>query len=387
MASRKMPCVMQGYPWLPGENPLGDGYNFTVEVPEGTEASLLLYYKNAKTPSMEIPFQENNRTGEVCSVFLKDFSPEAYEYNYRIDGKVVQDVYAFRILGRDHFGKKNEPKEEHKVRCALLTQKAYDWEEDQAPGIPYEDLILYKVHVRGYTKQCKNMVKKKGTFSGLEEMIPYWKELGVNAIELMPAYEFEELATPVENSGMITEKRAEDKVNFWGYGPGYYFAPKASYCASKEPEREVRDFVKALHKAGMECIMEMYFPETTNPAVALRAVQFWRLYYHVDGFHLSGAGAPVDMIARDPLLYGTKIFALGFSGELLRKGGGQKKRALAEYNPGFLQDMRRFLKSDEEMVSAAAYRIRRNPESHAVINYMANQDGFTLNDAVTYTYK
>lgn len=385
MASRKKPCVMQGYPWFPGGNPFKDGYNFAVEVPEGARASLLLYHKKAKTPSMEIPFQEEDKVGDVCAVFLKDFSPEEYEYNYQINGVVVQDPYAYRIYGRDHFGQEIE--EEHRIRCGLPSSKEYDWEEDTHPLLSYEEMILYKVHVRGYTKQCKNMVKKKGTFAGLIEMIPYWKELGVNAIELMPAYEFEERALPKKNNGMITEKRTVDKVNFWGYVPGFYFAPKASYCAGKEPENEVRDLIKALHRAGMECIMEMYFPETVNPSVALKAVQFWKLYYHVDGFHLMGDGAPVDLIVRDPLLHGTKLFAGGFSPDLIRKRGERNHRNLAEYHPGFLQDMRRFLKSDEDTVPGAAYRIKRNPQDFAVVNYMASQDGFTLADTVTYTYK
>ena len=104
MPSPKKPCVLQGYPWFPGGNRFKDGYNFAVEVPKDAQASLLLYHKKAKTPSMEIPFQEKDRIGDVCAVFLKDFSPEEYEYNYRINGEVVQDTYAYRIYGRDHFG-------------------------------------------------------------------------------------------------------------------------------------------------------------------------------------------------------------------------------------------------------------------------------------------
>ena len=123
-------------------------------------------------------------------------------------------------------------------------------------------------------------------------MIPYWKELRVNAIELMPAYEFCEIPSSGKTKGMISEKRQEGKVNYWGYVSGFYFAPKRSYCATKEPEKEFRDMVKAMHQAGIQCIMEFYFPKEVNPLLALKAACFWKCYYHVDGFHFVGDGVP-----------------------------------------------------------------------------------------------
>lgn len=221
----------------------------------------------------------------------------------------MQDPFAHGICGREQFGIRGNGENENQIRCTFLTEKEYDWEEDRFPEIPYRDLILYKVHVRGYTKQQKLSQKRRGTFSGLKEMIPYWKELGINAVELMPAYEFMEL--PYSNgkqSHMITEKRSQDRINYWGYVKGFYFAPKRSYCATKEPENEFRDLVKALHQAGMECIMELYFPGGTNPLTALRAAWFWRDYYHVDGFHFMGDGVPTELLAGDHILYGTKSF-------------------------------------------------------------------------------
>lgn len=121
--------------------------------------------------------------------------------------------------------------------------------------------------------------------------------------------------------------------------------------------------------------------------MALRAVQFWKQNYHVDGFHILGKGAPLDLIMKDGLLAGTKIMAEGMDTAALYKNRRPGKRCFAEYNLGFLQDMRRFLKSDEDMVPAVQYRIRHNPDDHGVINYITCQDGFTLNDLVSYNYK
>lgn len=381
MASQNKSRIGQGYPLLPGANKMAEGYNFAVEVPDGAEASLVLYYKGAKVPTREISFTSEDRLGKVRSLMVAGIKAKEYEYNFRIDGRIVQDPCAYSIRGREHFGAAMDAEDEHRIRCGFLPENSYDWEGDCAPSIPYEEMILYKIHVRGYTKQYKLPAKEKGTFRGLIGMIPYWQSLGINAVELMPAYEFMEIPPIEQKTGLISEKRSEGRVNYWGYLPGYYFAPKRSYCATKEPEREFKDMVKALHQAGIECIMELYFPKETRPLVALRTVLFWKLYYHVDGFHLLGDGAPVELLRREVLLSDTKIMAAGFPAE------DTGNRNLAEYHMGFLQDMRRFLKSDEGMLKAAEYHIRRNPKTHAVVNYMACQDGFTLYDAVTYNYK
>ena len=196
-----------------------------------------------------------------------------------------------------------------------------------------------------------------------------------------------EVVPPKEPDGLVSQKGKKDEVNYWGYGNGLYFAPKSAYCATRDPHREFCDMIRAFHKAGIGCIMEMYFPAEVNPLMVLRAVQFWKQNYHVDGFHILGEGAPLDLIMKDGLLAGTKIMAEGMDTAALYKNRRPGKRCFAEYNLGFLQDMRRFLKSDEDMVPAVQYRIRHNPDDHGVINYITCQDGFTLNDLVSYNYK
>lgn len=379
MEKRDRIVIRNGNPVMLGANRNNEGMNFAAEVLPGSEASLVLYQKGSVVPSREIPFTE--RTGKICTLLVSGLNTKKYEYNFRIDGKIIQDPFAYGICGREQFGVPGNGEKGDQIRCTFLTEKEYDWEEDQFPDIPYRDLILYKVHVRGYTKQQKIAQKRRGTFCGLKDMIPYWKELGVNAVVLMPAYEFMELPDPDGESGhMITENRNCERVNYWGYVKGFYFAPKRSYCATREPENEFRNLVKALHKAGMECMMELYFSGGTSPLTALRAAWFWRNYYHVDGFHFMGDGVPVELLAGDPILYGAKKLFQNLS-------VSAEDEMSAECTEAFQKDMRRYLKSDEGMLPATEYHIRHIRNAGGTVHYMASQDGFTLYDAVSYNYR
>lgn len=384
--ARKKEVIMSGNPLLPGVTKAAEGYNFTVQVPMDEEASLLLYKKKGKVPAKEISLTGEYRCGEICSVLIPDFQGEKYEYNYRIGGKVVQDIYARRICGRDIFGQRSTENDEHKIRCGCLTEEAYDWKGDKPLKTPYEETILYKIHVRGYTKQAKMPAKLRGTFAGLKEMIPYWKELGITAVELMPAYDFAEVIAPEKLTDLVQEKKENKNVNYWGYLPGFYFAPKKSYCATDTPENEMRDLVKALHQAGIECIMEMYFPKDTNPMLVLEVLHFWKMFYHVDGFHLIGEGVPKEVLLQDGILKDTKLMTDWFSEEDLSKVSKGKK-VLADYNLAFLQSMRSFLKSDAGVSGLAAEALRKNFEKKTTVNYMASHDGFTMNDMVSYNVK
>lgn len=230
MEKRNRICACKGDPITPGVSRTNAGINFAVEIPCGIFASLVLYRKGAAVPEVELPFTEEYRTGRMCAMQVSGLKTEKYEYNFRIDGKIMQDPFARVIRGREKFGAP-VAEDEHAVRCAFPSDKEYDWQEDTAPKIPYNEMILYKIHVRGYTKQAKIPLRKRGTFAGLVEMIPYWKELGINAIELMPAYEFQECALKETEGGMAVRSKRDDRVNYWGYAQGFYFAPKASYLS------------------------------------------------------------------------------------------------------------------------------------------------------------
>lgn len=381
--------IKAGIPGILGVSKRNGGYNFAVEVPYGKEASLLLYKKGSSVPAEEIPLTQECRTGDVASVFLPGFSPRGYEYNYKIDGAVVQDPWARRISGRKNFGEEIDPEDIHKVRCGFWEAQESDFAEEKGPDIPYEDLILYKVHVRGYTRSPKSKGRCRGTFRGLMDQIPYWKELGINAVELMPAYEFCEAprAAVLKNGSMVRAKQGQQKINFWGYTDGFYFAPKAAYASSANPNKEFQELVSALHQAGMELIMEFYFSQKTAPAMVLDVLRFWKTAYHVDGFHLMGEGVWADLVLRDALLRRTKLIVEGFNSSYVYPQGVPAYKNAAVSHFGFEQTMRRFLKSDEDMLAPAVSLIKENPDTHGVIHYMASQDGFTMMDMVSYDYR
>ena len=387
--SRKMKTE-KGLALVPGANPLADGCNFAVEVPEDSRAiSDSLQKEISKNLMWRFLLQKKTEPEMYMQCIFRIFNLKEYEYNFLINGKVYTDSLCVQDSGTGTLWCRGEYESAQSQGEDFLKKKLLTGRTTKNPAIPYHEMILYKLHVRGYTKANRTITGTKGTFQALEEMIPYWKELGINTIELMPAYEFMESGTckNSESEKMVSEKHTQGRVNFWGYMYGYYFAPKRSYCATDDPEKEFKTFIKKLHQAGIACIMEMYFPRECNPVTALRALQFWKLYYHVDGFHVLGEGVSAKLLMHDGVLSDTRLMFHDFDESQIRKKKKPEDKCIAQYNPGFLQDMRRFLKSDEDMVSAAAYHIRRNPNTYAVINYMACQDGFTMNDMVTYNYR
>lgn len=375
--------ILQG----PGVRKLGEDTCFTVAVPDKKTCSLLLYRKGRKEPEAAISMEGSGQYGDLRSVLVKDLPADRYEYNYEIDGQVVTDPYACRIAGRESFGK---PVKEEVLR-GRICPGVFDWEGDRPLRLPYEEIVAYAAHVRGFTKHGTSRVKAKGTFAGLKEKIPYLKELGINQLELMPIYEFSELAS-VDSPAL--KKYApldggEARINYWGYSPkAYYFAPKASYAASDNPVQELKELIRELHKNGIEIILEFYFPKGTKASLVLGCIRYWVVEYHIDGVHINRDNAPVEALAQDPLLSHTKIFSEGFAlDEIYEEKAVPAFRNLAEYNDGFMLDARRFLKGDEGQLTAITSRARRNPKRNGVINYMANHNGFTLTDLVTYDEK
>lgn len=375
--------ILQG----PGVRKLGEDVCFTVAVPDKKTCSLLLYRKGRKEPEAAISMEGSGQYGDLRSVLVKGLPADRYEYNYEIDGQVVTDPYACRIAGRESFGK---PVKEEELRGRICSG-VFDWEGDRPLRLPYEDIVAYAAHVRGFTKHGTSKVKAKGTFAGLKEKISYLKELGINQLELMPVYEFSELAS-MENPELkkyAPLDESETRINYWGYSPkAYYFAPKASYAGSDNPVQELKELIRELHKNGIELILEFYFPKGTKASLILSCIRYWVVEYHIDGVHINRDNAPVEALAQDPLLSHTKIFSEGFAlDEIYEDKTVPAFRNLAEYNDGFMLDARRFLKGDEGQLAAMTGRARHNPARNGVINYMANHNGFTLMDLVSYDEK
>lgn len=352
-----------------------DGMTFSVAVPDEKDAQLVITdRKGHEVQYIDLPAEK--RIGEVSSVFLKDASPEEVGYYYVIDGEKTRDPYASEIRGH----------------VCLPLCPGFDWEDDKAPHIPLNNLMIYKLHVRGFTKKAGASVKHKGTFGGVAEKIPYIRELGFNAVELMPVYEFEDNLRVQPFSGTAVDEQGRTKAltpkNYWGYAEkNYYFAPKESYSWSGDACTEFRNMVKEMHRAGIEVFMEMYFPPQTDPYMALRVIHYWKSVYHVDGFHFIGEGTPLESIIRDPLLKKTTLMLERVDSSWIYGNSLPRFRNLLEYNDDFEHTCRALLKGDEGQIEAFSTFIRRNPPTHSHVNYMANVNGFTLYDSVCYDWK
>ena len=252
--------IRPGNPEKLGVTRAGRELNFAVAVQDEKDCSLLLYRKGMDEPELEFPFTDDMRFGEICAMGLDGLPVQEYEYNYRINGKIVQDPYAASIRGREIWGKEVE---EEKLRCQTRFE-SFSWGEDHPLTLPVEQCVLYKTHVRGFTMDPSSGVRHPGTFAGIREKIPYLKKLGITQLLLMPVYEFAEIREErAAKKHMPVRKGMGERINYWGYGKAYYFAPKASYSASGDPVRELKMLVRELHKNGIELILEFYFPERT----------------------------------------------------------------------------------------------------------------------------
>lgn len=369
-----------GHIYPMGITKIEGGIHICVEA-RGKECRLFLYQRGKEQPCSIIPFPEDGRLGNVWSMTLYGNDFTGLEYCFEIDGIKEPDPYGRLFTGRDEWGKLEQA--DQLMRSPVLIDD-FDWEGDKPLQIPFRDSIIYRIHTRGFTKHPSSGVRDKGTFKAVREKIPYFQELGINAVELLPITEFQEIIMPggVDGNPYGLEKPT-GKLNYWGYGPGYYFAPKASYSAGKvkNPIAELKLLVKELHKAGIEVIAEMYFSGQENASFVLDAVRYWVMEYHLDGIHLVGS-LPAGLVGDDPYLAETKLFATSWEGSF-----HQGNRHLAEYNDGFMVDMRRVLKGDEDQMNNLIFRSRRNPRGCAVINYMANTNGFTMMDMVSYDIK
>lgn len=373
--------IKPGHPFPMGVTREADGVNISLQAPPSEPVRLLVYSwdrRKEKQLLSELLFPESGRTGKIICMKLEGL-PEEFLYQFEIGGRLSPDPYARYLSGRERFGE-NRTEES----CALCFSDAFDWEEDRPLQLPLEDTILYRLHVRGFTRHASSQVKAKGTFAGLREKIPYLKELGITMVELLPAYEFDEIHQPCQVYAM--EEKAPVRVNYWGYAKAFYFAPKASYSYEKQPCRELKELVKELHRNGIELCMEFYFVPGTGKELILECLRYWVLEYHVDGFHVNSDVAPMQLLAEDPLLASTKLFG-NWWGDAAGAVTGKEKKHLAEFHDGFLVDARRFLKGDEDQLQPLTQRMGCNPPGCGVVNYVANHDSLTLHDSVTYEKK
>lgn len=346
-----------------------------------------------------IPVPAEYCLGSLRSITISGINPQEYNYVYEINGKEVLDPYATVIVGREKWNDESRKEKKYKL-AGGFSVPGFPWGEDKNPEIPKSKMVMYKLHVRGFTMGLNTAGKSKGTFQAVKNKIPYLKDLGITTVELMPAYEFEEMSIPKEAvvpdyvkwqpemadtiQPVVLDNEVKN-INYWGYAPSNYFAVKASYAF--EPQKastEYKKLVKALHENGMECVMEMYFPEDTHHNMVLDALRFWVKEYHVDGFHLIGQNLPLVSIVQDPVLSRTKIFADHFQGQY---DLSRKYKNLYIYKEEYQYAVRQLINSYDCDVREFANQQKKQDVHFGYVNFVASNNGFTLADLFMYADK
>ncbi len=243
--------------FTPGIKRTRTGMHLCVEAPG--EFCRLVIYEAGKKQGVRIPFSPEDRVGDIWTMELAGDDFSGLEYTIETEQGELPDPCGRVYTGHERWGDLKAAL--RPVRCRF-PEETYDWEMDRPLKHPYDETILYRLHVRGFTRHTSSGVEERGTFHALTEKIPYLKELGITAVELMMPNEFQEVMMEDGADGNPYATGAPTgRFNYWGYGAGYLFAPKASYTSGKEkePEREFKDLVKAFHKNDIEALIELYF--------------------------------------------------------------------------------------------------------------------------------
>ncbi|MCB5928114.1 glycogen debranching protein GlgX [[Eubacterium] rectale] len=439
-----------------------NGVSFTINSHGATRCTLLLFKPQAPKPYARIPFPDSYRIGDTYSMLVYDIKPDEFEYAFSFDGpyepakgllfneeNVLLDPYSRAVTGQRKWGEKPEGGKDFEYR-ARVVKSSFDWGNIKQLEQPFEDLVIYETHVRGYTKDKSSGVSAPGTFAGLKDKIPYLKDLGINAVELMPIFEFDEMESARVIDGV-------QLYNYWGYNTVSFFAPNTSYAFNEEHNHEgdeLKSMIKALKENGIEVILDVVFNHTAEgnemgPCFSFKGIdnnvyymltpdahyynfsgcgnvmncnhpvvrsfiidclRHWAIEYRVDGFRFDLAsilgrdqnGAPManppilESLAFDPVLGKMKLIAEAWdAGGLYQVGSFPSWNRWAEWNGRYRDDMRSFLKGDDGMAGNAITRITGSrdlysPESRghkASVNFMTCHDGFTLYDLYSYNEK
>ncbi len=424
-----------------GAMALPNGVNFTVHTHNGTSCELLLFHRDEEEPFAILPFPESYKIGDVYSMIVYELDIEAFEYAYRIDGPydpeegmlfdkrhILLDPYAVAVTGQDTWGKKKK-----KTYHAKVIKDIFDWGEAPQSSKELCDLIIYELHVRGFTCHPSSNVTHKGTFEGLKEKIPYLKTLGINAVELMPIFEFDENMNSREVDGKLL-------LDYWGYNTVSFFAPNASYATSAEYNREgteLKELIKALHDNDIEVILDVVFNHTAegneqgpvfcfkgldnkmyymltpdgnyynfsgcgntlncnHPIVQqmiLECLRYWTINFRVDGFRFDLAsilgrnedGSPMNnppllkSLAYDPLLSNVKLIAEAWdAGGMYQVGRFPANKRWAEWNGRYRDSLRSYLKGDFWASWDAAWSISGSSDLYGgfFTDYKSNYAGY-----------
>ena len=384
--------IIKGQLYPLGVHRVDGGISIVSDIKGKKNSGIILYVKkNRMKKEYKILFTPEYQVNGLYCIFLPDFPYDNFEYQFFADDETVADKNARLVKASSKFG---DATIKHCDVVSLFVSETFDWEDDKMPETPYHDTIIYKIHMRGFTKHASSRVSAKGTFAGLKEKIAYLKELGITAVETMPIYEFDDviynpLLSQIEDNLLPYLDQEETtwkyKVNYWGYTDGYYFAPKKAYSSSNRPDLELKDLIKTFHKEGLEFLADFYFPPEIPQWFILEVCRYWVKEYHLDGFKLMGCNLPIMLLTTDPYLKHTKLIFESLNGITLEAVSEYKN--VAVISAGFPYEMRKYLKGDEDMLRTVMERLRENPCDYAVLNEITSYQGFTLADLVSYERK
>lgn len=347
----------------------GDVVTFVMEA-KTTQPQVLLYDAHSLKLKEQLAFPEENRIGRVYYLDYKVQEQEKLVYCFSENGEILPDTRGKAFLKEGEYG---TSKEKADLKANLPT-KPYHWGKVLSPKISYQDCFMYLLHVRGFTMDESSNVLEKGTFLGVTKKLSYLKKCGVTSILFQPIYEFLELEKPD-----ITNPLSCERLNYWGYKEGYYFAPKSNYAYTDDPVTECKQMIHSIHKMGMEVILQMYYPGTVDANIVLTSLLFWAEEYRVDGFVLMGENLPKESIQKNPLLADKKLI---FEDACENSYGNT-----ASFDYDYYFSMRRFLKGDGWTLRHALFKLQEKYEKKNTIHFLSNFQGFTLADLVSYENK
>ncbi len=396
---RKHPEHTAGNPTVPGATICYGGVNFTIDITDkeltDDKLYLILFRKGTTKLVHKILFKKEYFYGNVASMKVAVI-PGDYDYAYMTGNSYIGDKYAVIVNGMENFGKTHRDIITYgvyvpsvmKKASAVKTSSKKDTDNKnfmlKKESIPFDEAIIYKLHVRGFTMHESSGVTSKGTFKGITEKLDYLKDLGVNVLQLMPVYEFDD----VLYSNLVGEdsSKLRIKANYWGYSDAYYYAPKKAYSEGN-PTEEFKYMVEQIHSKGMEIILEFYFVPGTSRRYVVDCLRFWRFEYGIDGFMVNTNVVPVSVINDDPLLADIKIYTTDENSmpQVRRKSDYVKRRAV--YSESFYKNAIKFLIGDEGMVWDMTNSMKENSNVKAVVNYVSNHGTFSLMDAFSYNNK
>lgn len=364
-----------GYICSAGVSRINGAINFALEVdrPENEVCSLHLYKDLSAKRGISFDFLSSASHGKLRTMLLNGIDDSYIAYEIKCKDEILVDKRAILISGRSKFAKRNNAR----ILSLLPSKNEFNWENDRHLNLDPGEVVSYKLNVRSFTKGLKT--ENAGTFSAIIDKIPYFKSIGVNQIELMPAYDFDEIENLDDEKHIhdnISQKNKSKQIlNCWGYKEAYYYAVKSSY-AYANPIDEFKSMVKKLHEAGIEVIMEFYFTKDTAVSEVINIVRYWVSYYHIDGVHILSSRLMGSELFDDPMLCNHKLYV-----EFTYETGAD----VLNYNSGFLISARKFIKGDD--YSTQAFLDNLMADSYGRVNYFAGHDGFTLADCFSYERK